>query len=73
MPEKKRIRGADIIAQTLTRLGVEKVFSLSGNHIMPLYDALIDTPVDIIHVRHEAACVHMADAYARTTGQVGIA
>ncbi|TCT08989.1 thiamine pyrophosphate-binding protein [Paralcaligenes ureilyticus] len=73
MPEKERIRGADIIAQTLTRLGVEKVFSLSGNHIMPVYDALIDTPVDIIHVRHEAACVHMADAYARTTGQVGIA
>ncbi len=40
---------------------------------MPLYDALIDTPIDIIHVRHEAACVHMADAYARTTGHVGIA
>ncbi|GAB2889036.1 thiamine pyrophosphate-binding protein [Paralcaligenes ginsengisoli] len=67
------IRGADIIAQTLARMGVDKVFSLSGNHIMPLYDALIDTPIDIIHVRHEAACVHMADAYARTTGQVGIA
>lgn len=71
--QQPTIRGADILARALTRLGVDRVFSLSGNHIMPLYDALLDTPIDIIHVRHEAACVHMADAYARLTGQVGIA
>jgi acetolactate synthase-1/2/3 large subunit len=58
--------------KTLERFGVGKVFSLSGNH-MPIYDALIDTKIEIIHTRHEAACVHMADAYARLTGGVGIA
>jgi acetolactate synthase-1/2/3 large subunit len=67
------IRGADILVQTLQRLGVDTIFSLSGNHIMPVYDALVGTTISLIHVRHEAACVHMADAYARLTGRVGIA
>jgi len=34
-------RGADIVARTLVSLGVKKIFTLSGNHIMPLFDALI--------------------------------
>ena len=67
------IRGADVLAQTLERFKVKKIFSLSGNHVMPVYDALLDTNVEIIHVRHEAACVHMADAYSRVTGEVSFA
>jgi acetolactate synthase-1/2/3 large subunit len=70
---KKTIRGADVLVKTLERFGVGKIFSLSGNHIMPVYDALRDSDIDVIHVRQEAACVHMADAYSRLTGQVGIA
>ena len=38
-------------------------FSLSGNQIMPIYDALVDQDVNLYHVRHEAAAVHMADAW----------
>src|SRR5262249_47213087 len=67
------LRGADILARTLEQIGVDRVFSVSGNHIMPVYDALTETSIELIHCRHEAACVHMADAYARITGQVGIA
>jgi acetolactate synthase I/II/III large subunit len=67
------LRGADIVAGTLERIGVDRIFSVSGNHVMPIYDALVDTGIELVHARHEAACVHMADAYARTTGQVGIA
>jgi acetolactate synthase-1/2/3 large subunit len=67
------LRGADIVVRTLESIGVDRIFSVSGNHIMPVYDALVDARIDVIHGRHEAACVHMADAYARTTGQVGIA
>jgi acetolactate synthase-1/2/3 large subunit len=67
------LRGADLVARTLERLGVDRVFSVSGNHIMLLYDALFDTGISIVHARHEAACVHMADAYARLTGRPGIA
>ena len=66
-------RGADLVARTLARAGVSRVFSLSGNHIMSIYDAGIDAGLEIIHVRHEAAAVHMADAWARLTGKIGVA
>lgn len=67
------IRGADIVARTLEDLGVTRIFTLSGNHIMPIFDALLSTKIRLIHARHEAACVHMADAWGRLTGQPGIA
>jgi len=66
-------RGADALARTLARSGVKKVFALSGNHVMPVFDAALDAGLDLIHVRHEAAAVHMADAWARLTGEPGIA
>ena len=66
-------RGADLLARTLRSAGVERIFTLSGNHIMPVFDAALDAGIALIHVRHEAACVHMADAYARLTGRPGVA
>lgn len=68
-----KIRGADLVARALQRAGVSRVFSLSGNHIMPLYDALLEPQVPISHTRHEGAAVHMADAWGRLTGTPGIA
>jgi acetolactate synthase-1/2/3 large subunit len=68
-----RIRGADVLVRTLDRAGFITVFTLSGNHIMPVFDAAIGTRLKLVHVRHEAATVHMADACARLTGQCGIA
>lgn len=67
------IRGADIVARALDAAGLTTIFTLSGNHIMPLFDAAIGTRLRLIHVRHEAAAVHMADAWGRLTGQCGIA
>ena len=49
------------------------MFTLSGNHIMSIFDAALDAGLDLVHVRHEAAAVHMADAYGRLTGEPGIA
>jgi acetolactate synthase-1/2/3 large subunit len=66
-------RGADVVAHSLERLGCRRVFTLSGNHIMSIFDAALDTGLDLVHVRHEAAAVHMADAHARLTGEVGVA
>jgi len=68
-----RSRGADRLAQAFARAGAKRVFTLSGNHIMPVFDAAIDAGIELIHVRHEAAAVHMADAWARITGEAGIA
>jgi acetolactate synthase-1/2/3 large subunit len=66
-------RGADIVVETLARAGVRKIFTLSGNHVMAVFDAALGSDIDLVHVRHEAAAVHMADAWARMTGEVGVA
>jgi acetolactate synthase-1/2/3 large subunit len=68
-----KLRGADIVARTLDRAGTGPVFTLSGNHIMSLFDAALETRLDLIHVRQEAAAVHMADAWGRLTGRPGVA
>ena len=68
-----RLRGADVVARTLAGAGVRQLFALSGNHVMPIFDATLDASLRILHVRHEAAAVHMADAWARLTGAVGVA
>ncbi|WP_255535067.1 thiamine pyrophosphate-binding protein [Polynucleobacter sp. Nonnen-W13] len=70
---KNNQSGASVLVKSLQIAGVKKIFTLSGNHIMPVYDAIFDSDIDLIHTRHEAAAVHMADAWARLTGDVGIA
>ena len=67
------LRGAGIVARSLARLGCRRVFTLSGNHIMSIFDAALDAGIDLVHVRHEAAAVHMADAHGRLTGEAGVA
>jgi acetolactate synthase-1/2/3 large subunit len=67
------LRGADIVMRTLEAAGCSRIFTLSGNHIMSLFDAALETQLDLVHVRQEAAAVHMADAWGRLTGSPGIA
>ena len=66
-------RGADSLVRAMEAGGVERVFALSGNQIMSVFDAAIDSGVELLHVRHEAAAVHMADAFGRLTGGPGVA
>lgn len=66
-------RGADVLVRTLKSAGIQTIYTLSGNHVMPVFDAALDNDLRLIHVRHEAAAVHMADAAARITGNVAIA
>lgn len=67
------LRGADVLARTLDRAGLRRIFTLSGNHIMPIFDAVVGTGIELLHVRQEAAAVLMASARARLTGEVGLA
>ncbi|MDH3314757.1 MAG: thiamine pyrophosphate-binding protein [Betaproteobacteria bacterium] len=67
------MRGANLVANALAAASVRTVFTLSGNQIMPIFDACIDAGIRLIHVRHEAAAVYMADAWSQLTGDVGIA
>jgi thiamine pyrophosphate-dependent acetolactate synthase large subunit-like protein len=67
------VRGADVFAQALRAAGVERVFAMSGNQLMIAFDAFLDADIRPVHIRHEAAAVHMADGWAQLTGKVGIA
>ena len=67
------MNGAEHLIDALKNEGVEIVFSLSGNQIMPVYDALLGSGMRLIHTRHEGGAVYMAEAYAQATGKVGIA
>ena len=67
------MNGAELLVDTLVQAGVRRIFSLSGNQIMPVYDACIDADISIVHVRYENAAVHMADAWAQVTGEIGVA
>ena len=58
---KSPLRGADLLARSLATAGARHLFALSGNHVMPVFDAALDAGLEIIHVRHEAAAVHMLD------------
>ena len=65
--------GAQILWEALHREGVEVVFGYPGGAIMPAYDALLESPVRHVLVRHEQGAAHMADGYARASGKVGVA
>ena len=73
MPTSDSIRGADALARALRAAGVETIFAMSGNQIMIAFDAFLDAQIKPIHVRQEAAAVHMADATAQLTDTVGVA
>ena len=64
--------GAEKLIQCLEREGVEYVFGLSGGAAMPIFDALVDSNIKLILVRHEQGATHMADGYARATGKPGV-
>jgi len=64
--------GAEKLIQCLEREGVEYVFGLSGGAAMPIFDALVDSSIQLIMVRHEQGATHMADGYARAVGRPGV-
>ncbi len=71
-----KMTGAQIFCESLKREGVEVIFGLPGEAVLPAYDALFDSlnRKELRHVlaRQEAAAGHAAEAYARVTGKVGV-
>jgi acetolactate synthase-1/2/3 large subunit len=65
--------GAQKLIQCLEREGVEHIFGLSGGAAMPIFDALVDSAIQLVLTRHEQGATHMADGYARATGKPGVA
>ena len=65
--------GAEKLVQCLEREGVEYIFGLSGGAVIPIFDALVDSSINLVLVRHEQGGTHMADGYARASGRPGVA
>src|SRR6266581_7315090 len=68
-----KLTGSQIVWKSLEREGVKTVFGYPGGAILPTYDALRHSPIHHVLVRHEQGATHMADGYARATGEVGVA
>jgi acetolactate synthase-1/2/3 large subunit len=68
-----KLTGAEILCESLTRLGVREIFGYPGGAILPVYDALGKSKLHHVLVRHEQGATHMADGYARASGGVGVA
>src|SRR5260221_708030 len=68
-----KLTGAQILWEALVREGVTDVFGYPGGAILPAYDAMLSYPIRHILVRHEQGATHMADGFARATGEVGVA
>ena len=66
------LTGAEVLWATLVGEGVGTVFGYPGGAILPIYDALRKFPIHHVLVRHEQSAAHMADGYARASGQVGV-
>jgi acetolactate synthase-1/2/3 large subunit len=66
------MKGAQFLVKALEREGVEIIFGYPGGAIMPVYDALLDSSIRHILVRHEQAAALAADGYARASGKVGV-
>lgn len=70
---RELLSGAEMVVRSLQELGVKYIFGYPGGSVLDIYDSLfVQSEVEHILVRHEQAATHMADGYARATGEVGV-
>src|ERR671928_1774315 len=65
--------GAQAIVELLERAGVDVCFGLPGVHNLALWEALRESSIRLVGVRHEQAAAYAADGYARAGGRLGVA
>ncbi|MBA95721.1 MAG: acetolactate synthase, large subunit, biosynthetic type [Rickettsiales bacterium] len=70
--KQKKLNGAETLIRCLEKQGVEYIFGYPGGAAIPIFDAIYDSSIELILVRHEQGATHMADGYARATGKPGV-
>src|SRR6202050_19867 len=68
----KLMNGAEVLLECLAREGVDCFFGYPGGVTLPFYDALYDSHIRHVLVRHEENACFAAEGYARSTGKVGV-
>jgi len=69
---KTGLKGANVLLNALHQEGVDVIFGYPGGVLLPLYDALLDSPIRHVLARHEQGVVFAADGYSRVSGKVGV-
>ena len=72
MANNELVTGSEIISRSLMAEGVENIFTLAGDHVLPTLDDMGSRDFKIWDTRHEQAAVHMADAWGRVTNKLGV-
>ncbi len=70
--QRLEMNGAEILVESLHREGVDVIFGFPGGAVLNIYDALPESTINHVLVRHEQAAVHAADGYARASGKTGV-
>jgi acetolactate synthase-1/2/3 large subunit len=71
-PPDAEKNGSELFCEILQEIGVDLMFGYPGGVVLPLFDALYKSPINFVLSRHEQGATHMADAYARASGKVGV-
>ncbi len=67
-----RLKGAEILIESLKKEGVDIIFGYPGGVLLPIFDVIYKGSVNFMLTRHEQAAAHAADGYARASGKVGV-
>ena len=63
---------AEVMIDIIHQQGVDYIFGLPGGAAIPMFDALVQSPIELVLTRHEQGAAHMADGYARASGKPGV-
>src|SRR6202044_1087441 len=69
---KAKADGGELIARVMRENRVKYCFAINGGHLFPILGQSPHPDIKLIHMRHEQATAYAADAYARTSGEVGV-
>jgi acetolactate synthase I/II/III large subunit len=70
--KEKRQKAAQVLIDMIAAQGVKYIYGLPGGAAIPLFDALVESPIEFVLTRHEQGATHIADGYARATGKAGV-
>ena len=69
----ERVQGGRLAARAIAAAGVDAIFTLSGGHVMPIYEGCRHEGVRVVDVRHEQSAAHAAEAWGRVRRATGVA
>ncbi|NLV69185.1 MAG: acetolactate synthase large subunit, partial [Spirochaetes bacterium] len=67
-----KIKGSQIIVESLVRENVEYMFGYPGGVVIPIFHEIYNAPIKFVLSRHEQGAIHAADGYARASGKPGV-